>query len=172
MSVGFPGVVVNGVVMTAPNLDGRWKDTGLQERLFRIVGRPVRVINDADMQGYGAIDGVGVEMVITLGTGFGAALYLDGKLLPNLELGHHPFEKNQTYEERLGQAALDQLGEPHWNRRLVRATRMLRKIFNFRKLYIGGGNSRVIHARLPDDVAIVRNAVAFLGGARMWEFQG
>ncbi|MBI5531478.1 MAG: ROK family protein [Deltaproteobacteria bacterium] len=169
VTVGFPGVVNHGVVATAPNLDGRWKGVHLEERLGAIAGVPLRVINDADMQGFGAIEGKGVEMVITLGTGVGAALFLDGKLLPNLELGHHPFEKNETYEERLGQKALDQLGVRHWNRRIDRATKLLRKIFNFRKLYLGGGNSRCIDTKLPSDVVIVRNAVAFLGGARFWE---
>jgi polyphosphate glucokinase len=169
VSVGFPGVVVEGVIRTAPNLDGRWKGVRLQERLAELAGVPLRVINDADMQGYGAIEGKGVEMVLTLGTGVGAALFLDGRLLPNLELGHHPFEKDESYEQRLGQRALDRLGARHWNRRIERATRLLRKIFNFRRLYLGGGNSRIIDTELPEDVVIVRNAVAFVGGAHMWK---
>jgi polyphosphate glucokinase len=169
VSVGFPGVVVDGIVKTAPNLDGRWKGVHLQDRLATLAGAPTRVINDADMQGFGAIEGRGVELVVTLGTGVGAALFLDGRLVPNLELGHHPFEKDQTYEQRLGQAALDELGVRHWNRRVERATRLLRRIFNFRRVYLGGGNSRCVGADLPSDVVIVQNSVAFLGGVRLWE---
>jgi len=58
-------------------------------------------MNDADLQGYGVIAGQGVELALTLGTGLGAGLYVDGRLVPNLELGHHPWKKEKTYEERL-----------------------------------------------------------------------
>ncbi|MCU0694311.1 MAG: ROK family protein, partial [Polyangiaceae bacterium] len=163
VSVGFPGVVDNGIVRTAPNLDGKWGDFALQKHVQRLACTPTRVINDADMQGYGAIEGNGVEMVITLGTGMGSALFLDGRLLPNLELGHHPFERAMTYEQRLGQAALDKIGRPMWNRRAERAIILLRKIFNFRCLYIGGGNARCLSLQLPADVRIVKNAIAFVG---------
>jgi len=169
ITVGFPGVVVQGVVMTAPNLDGRWKGVHIQQQLAERTGVPVRVINDADMQGYGAIAGKGFEMIITLGTGMGAAMFLNGQLVPNLELGHHPFEKLKTYEERLGQAALDQVGRAQWNRRLARAVTLLQRIFNFDTLYIGGGNARCIKVELPENVVIVRNDIAFRGGARLWE---
>lgn len=168
VAVGFPGVVVDGVVKTAPNLDGDWTNIDLQSRLAEIGDVPVRVINDADLQGLGAIEGKGVEMVITLGTGMGSALYIDGLSIPNLELGHHPFEKGKTYEERLGQAALDKAGRAKWNNRTARAVDILRRIFNFRKLYIGGGNARILTIELPDDVVVVRNAVAFVGGLKIW----
>lgn len=169
VTVGFPGLVVGGVVKTAPNLDGRWKGVRLQDRLAEAMGVPLRVINDADMQGFGAIEGKGVEMVLTLGTGVGSALFVDGHLLPNLEFGHHPFEHDETYEQRLGQKALDKIGPQHWNRRMERAIKLLRAIFNFRKLYLGGGNSRIVNLELPEDVVVVKNAIAFVGGARMWQ---
>lgn len=169
VTVGFPGVVVGGVVGTAPNLDGRWKGVRLQDRLVEAAGIPLRVINDADMQGFGAIEGKGVEMVLTLGTGVGSSLFVEGRLVPNLEFGHHPFEHDETYEERLGQTALNEIGPRHWNRRMVRAIKLLRRIFNFRKLYLGGGNSRIIDFQLPADVVVVKNSIAFAGGAKMWE---
>jgi len=169
VSIGFPGVVVDGVAQTAPNLDGSWAGVEVQKTVEKIAGTPARVINDADMQGFGAIEGSGVEMVITLGTGMGAALYVDGRALPNLELGHHPFEKDKTYEQRLGQAALDKVGKTRWNHRIARAIVLLRRIFNFRKLYVGGGNARRIKQALPGDVVIVKNAIAFVGGVMLWD---
>lgn len=99
VSVGFPGVVRGGVTQTAVNLDPDWIGFDLATALSKRLNKPVRVINDADMQGLGAIAGKGVELVITLGTGFGSALFVDGKLVPNLEMGHHPFRKGETYEE-------------------------------------------------------------------------
>lgn len=93
VSVGFPGVVVRGVVRTAPNLDDKaWPNLKLQDKIAQYTQKPTRVINDADLQGDGAIAGRGVALVLTLGTGLGSALYIDGLLVPNLELGHHPFQ--------------------------------------------------------------------------------
>ncbi len=169
VAVGFPGVVVDGVTKTAPNLDGNWSNVELQAQVERVAGKPVRVINDADMHGFGAIEGRGVEMVITLGTGMGAALYVDGRLLPNLELGHHPFEKGMTYEERLGQAALDKVGKATWNRRADRAFALMRRIFNFRVLYVGGGNARKLRRKQPEGIVLVPNSIAFAGGVKLWD---
>ena len=92
VSVGFPGVIVGGSTHTAPNLDKSWKNFELKESLERRLKRPTRVLNDAGVQGFGVIERKGLEMVITLGTGMGCALYIDGKYVPNLELAHHPFE--------------------------------------------------------------------------------
>ena len=97
VAAGFPGVINRGVVKTAVNLDASWLDFDLANTLSQQLAKPVRVANDADIQGYGAISGQGVELVITLGTGFGSALFVDGKLVPNLEMGHHPFRKKDTY---------------------------------------------------------------------------
>src|SRR5690606_415319 len=116
VSVGFPGVVTRGIVRTAPNLDtAAWRGFPLERALLEIVGCPVRALNDADLQGYGVIAGRGVELVLTLGTGMGAALFTDGHLVPNLELGHHPFEKGHSYEERVSDAELKRIGKPRWN---------------------------------------------------------
>src|SRR4029079_17099043 len=114
VSVGFPGVVVGGATRTAPNLDPGWKNFELRESLEARLKRPVRVLNDAGVQGFGVIDGKGVEMVLTLGTGMGCALYIDGKYVPNLELAHHPFRGKKTYEEYVGGAALEEVGKKKW----------------------------------------------------------
>lgn len=169
VSVGFPGVVRNGVTVTAPNLDQTWQGYRLAAALTRLLRKPVRVANDADVQGFGAIAGRGVEVVMTLGTGMGSALFVDGRLVPNLELAHHPFRKGMTYEEQLGNAALKKAGKDKWNSRLGRAVQALDALFNYDVLYIGGGNSKHIAIPLPANVKIVPNVAGLLGGIALWK---
>lgn len=168
VSVGFPGVVRQGVTETAVNLHPDWIGFDLANTLSRQLDKPVRVANDADLQGLGAVSGAGVEMVITLGTGIGAALFLNGKLVPNLELGHHPFRKGETYEEQLGRAALDAIGKKRWNRRLEKAIDLLERIYNYDCLYLGGGNTKKIDFVLPPNVKITPNVTGLLGGITLW----
>ena len=82
IAVGFPGVVRNGVTRVAPNLAKEWKGYDFAQALEDKFSKPVRVLNDADMHGFGAISGKGVELVLTLGTGAGTALFVDGTLVP------------------------------------------------------------------------------------------
>lgn len=168
VSVGFPGVVCRGVIFTAPNLDGKWHRFHLADALSKKLGEPVRVANDADVQGWGVIAGDGVELVITLGTGFGSALFLDGKLVPNLEIAHHPFDKGRTYEEKLGDAARKKIGKKKWNKRLIRAIQTLEHALNYDRLYIGGGNAKKIIVKLPSKTKIVENVAGLLGGIALW----
>jgi polyphosphate glucokinase len=169
VSVGFPGVVRNGITETAANLTPEWIGFNLATALSDRLGKPTRVINDADMQGLGAVDGAGVELVITLGTGVGSALFLDGKLVPNLELGHHPFRKGETYEQQLGRAAMDQFGKKRWNERLEKALLVLQKVYNYDTLYLGGGNAKLITAAVSANVKIVPNVAGLLGGIALWK---
>jgi len=169
VSVGFPGVVRKGKIITAPNLgtdvlQGFDLASALEIRL----GKPVRVVNDADMQGYGAIEGKGVEMVITLGTGFGSALFMDGELAPHLEIAHLPFRKGKTYEQRTGDKARRKLGKKDWNREVRKAIAALRVLTHFDKLYIGGGNADKLKIKLDPDVQIVSNEYGVRGGAKLW----
>ena len=169
VSVGFPGVVRNGRVLTAPNLDNKgWKDFDLAGALGRALGKPVRVANDADVQGLAVIAGKGVEMVITLGTGFGTGLYLDGRLAPHLELSHHTFRKGETYDEHLGNAARKRVGNGKWNKRVRKAIRSLRALTSFDHLYIGGGNAKKIDFELDPDVTVVSNDAGIKGGIALW----
>jgi polyphosphate glucokinase len=169
VSVGFPGVVRGGVIRTAVNLgDARLRGFNLARALKKRLGAPVRVCNDADMQGLGAIRGKGVEMVITLGTGFGTSIFENGRLGPHIELAHHPFHHDRTYEDELGDAALKEVGRRTWNRRLRRAIDTLRALTFFDHLYIGGGNSRLVRLKLPSDISIVDNAAGIIGGVRLW----
>lgn len=169
ISIGFPGVVEFGTVKTAPNLDGDWSNAPLAAEVERLTGRPCRVANDADVQGYGSIEGKGVEMVLTLGTGMGSAVFTNGHLSPNLELGHHPFSRKKTYEEMLCQAARKRIGKKKWNKRVERAVNMILPIWNPRRLYLGGGNAEKLTFELPEQVRIVSNDAGILGGIRLWE---
>jgi len=169
VSVGFPGVVRRGIVYTAVNLHETWVEYDLAQVLSSKLGKPVRVANDADIQGMGAISGKGVEMVITLGTGFGTALFVDGHLVPNLEFGHQRFRKGETYEEQLGRAALKKVGEKTWNHRLEKAIEALLHGFNFDRLYLGGGEVKHIRIDLPENVTVVPNVLGLIGGIKLWQ---
>jgi polyphosphate glucokinase len=170
VSVGFPGYVRDGHIVTAPHL-GTESLAGfdLQTELARHWGKPVRVLNDADVQGYGAIRGRGIEMVLTLGTGAGTALFRDGELMPHLELAHHPIRGKKTYDEYVGKAARDRKGRKAWNRRVLRVITVLREVVRFDHLYIGGGNAADLDLPLPPDVTIVPNTDGLTGGIRLWE---
>jgi polyphosphate glucokinase len=169
IAAGFPGVVQKGIIKTAPNMHLSWIGINLQTKLQDMTGYPARVANDADVQGYGDVSGKGVELVITLGTGVGSALFLNGMLVPNLELGHHPFQDNQTYEQLLGKIALKRLGVEKWNSHLKRAIALWDQTFNYDQLYLGGGYAHKINFKLPDSVKISENIEGVLGGVMLWE---
>ncbi|MGH7230406.1 MAG: ROK family protein, partial [Nitrospiraceae bacterium] len=159
VSVGFPGVVRNGVVKDAPNLAPEWKDFNVAKFLSAKFNKPVKVVNDADMQGFGAISGSGVEMVMTLGTGVGSSLFVDGRLVPNVEIG----------KDKLSDAALMKAGRKKWNKRVAKAALKLESIFNYDRLYIGGGNARLVDISiLPANVTIVSNLNGLVGGMALW----
>jgi len=168
VSVGFPGVVIEGVTKAAPNLHKTWRGFDLAGELTRRLGKPVRVLNDAGVQGYGVIEGKGVELVLTLGTGLGAALYLDGRYVPNLELAHHPFGNGKTYEELVGAKALAKIGKKKWNKRVRRVIDQVLPIWNPRKLYLGGGNAKHVKGELPDGVTVTSNLAGLTGGIALW----
>jgi polyphosphate glucokinase len=173
VSVGFPGVVRRGRVITAHNLGtDAWRGFALDGALSAKLGKPVRVLNDADMQGLGAINGEGVEVVVTLGTGLGSSIFEDGRLSAHLELAHHPFRKGETYEEQLGNAALESAGKRRWKKRVALAIRTLRALTTFDHLHIGGGNARHLGSDLPPDVRTVSNDLGMRGGIWLWRERG
>ena len=167
VSVGFPGVIKNGVTYTAVNLHPRWAGFALQKELEKRWREPVRAANDASVQGYGAVKGRGVELVLTLGTGMGSSLFTGGKLCPGLELGHHPW-KRRTYEDYLGRRGLKHYGKKHWNKLLREAIDQTQKLFNWDHLYIGGGNTKKIAFKLPPNVSIISNEDGITGGVALW----
>ncbi|MBL9077397.1 MAG: ROK family protein [Planctomycetes bacterium] len=169
IGVGFPGMVRDGVVRTAPNLghDG-WHGFALAAALQQALGRPTRVANDADVQGLAVIRGQGLEMVVTLGTGFGTGLYEHGRLCPHLEISHQPFRKGETYDQQLGDAARRRVGNRKWQKRVLRAIDNLRTLVGFDRLYVGGGNARRLDGELPADVARVDNSAGLLGAVHLF----
>ncbi|MGD0678402.1 MAG: ROK family protein [Polyangiaceae bacterium] len=169
VSVGFPGVVSNGITRTAPNLDPSWQGINLARRIERVLGRPARVVNDAGVQGFGTIRGQGLEMVLTLGTGLGCALFYRGTYIPNLELAHHPFRKGLTYEDYLGDAALRRDGKRKWNGHLTRALVQIQATWNPDRIYVGGGNARLVTGPLPANARITSNIAGLLGGIALWQ---
>lgn len=169
IAVGFPGMVRDNIVRTGPLLDhAAWRGYPLAEQLGKALGKPCRLGNDADVQGFAVIEGKGLEMVITLGTGYGSSLYEHGRLCPHLELAHAPFRKGETYNEQVGEAARKRVGDHKWQKRVLKAIGNMRTLVQFDKLYIGGGNSRRLTVPLPEDVRVVDNDAGIRGGAWLW----
>lgn len=169
ISVGFPGYVRDGVVKTAPNLaNDAWRDFDFAKKLEEVLGHPARIVNDADMQGLGVVKGKGLELVITLGTGFGTALLYNGNLLPHLEFSHQPVGKVKSYDKYIGEVAIEKEGLKKWNRRMKKVFGVLKTVFNYDYLYVGGGNSDKLTFKLDKNMKIVSNADGIKGGARLW----
>jgi len=169
ISVGFPGVVAKGNVVTAPHFGNRvWRNYPLADTLADHLGKPVRLLNDAEVQGYGVVVGRGLELVLTLGTGAGTALFRDGELMPHMELAQHPIRGKKTYNDYVGDKALEKKGKRKWNRRVRRVIKTLHRLLNYDALFIGGGNSNAIKIP-PDGVFIVDNSAGITGGVRLWD---
>lgn len=172
ISVGFPGVVKEGTVSTAPNLSTEtWRGFRLIETLAKSFGVPVRILNDAAVQGLGVVEGPGLECVLTLGTGVGCALFRNRRLLLHLELGQHRARKGKTYDQYIGQTALAEIGPERWNRRLRKAIGTVLVLTSCDRLYVGGGNARKIAFELSAQVRAVSNTAGITGGVRLWEPQ-
>lgn len=159
-SVGFPGIVRKGVLSGAVNLDPAWEHFHLTKALHKLFQKkPVHAANDSDIQGFGAISGKGVELVLTLGTGVGSSLFVDGTLVPNVEVG----------KNRLHKSELKRLGKKLWNNRLVKVIRKLEKMFHYDRLYIGGGNAAQTDiSPFAGNVSIVSNITGLPGGIALW----
>ncbi|MGI4813725.1 MAG: ROK family protein [Janthinobacterium lividum] len=170
ISIGFPGVVRGNDVLTAPHFGTpEWAGFQLASTLAeRLGGMPARLINDAEMQGLAAIEGKGLEFVLTLGTGAGTALFRQGELMPHLELAHHPAHKGKTYNEYIGDAALKKIGPKRWNRRVRKMLEVLDSLLHYDRLIIGGGNGAVLSGDLPPHVSVVSNDAGIEGGAALW----
>ena len=170
VSVGFPGYVRDDKVITAPHFGNDiWHGFDLVKALKTKFGKPVRLLNDADMQGLAAIQGKGLELVVTLGTGVGTGLFRNGELMPHLELAHHPLHRGKDYNEYLGTKALKKIGEEKWNCRVRLAIGVLRDLIHPDKVYIGGGNARKIAFKLDRQIELISNLDGILGGFRLWK---
>lgn len=183
ISVGFPGMVRGGLILSAPHfvtthgpgtkvapdLEAAWRRFNLAGELQARLGKPAKVVNDADLQGAAVIAGVGLEFVVTLGTGLGTAVFHDGLLAPHLELAQHPFRKGETYNQQLGDDARLRIGNKRWNRRVKRAIDTLYGLLMYDHLWIGGGNAAHLKLDLGADATVVDNVAGILGGIRLWD---
>ena len=171
VSIGFPGVVKAGVTHTAPNLDESWSGFDLAGAMQKHTKKPTRALNDAGVQGFGVVKGRGVEMVLTLGTGLGCALFVNGRYVPNLELAHHPLKKGRTYEEHVGNEAYEKVGKKKWNKRVRQVLAQIQPIFNPDTIYLGGGNAKHLKGDLPRNVKVTENVAGLLGGIALWKHE-
>jgi polyphosphate glucokinase len=170
IAIGFPGVVRDGRVITAPHFDAKaWRDYPLAAALARRLGKKARLLNDAEVQGLGIIAGRGLEVVLTLGTGLGSAVFRDGRLAPHLELAQHPIRKHKTYNDYIGNAARRACGTRKWNRRVRKTIAIVEALLHYDLLYLGGGNAANIEGALPDNVRIAINDAGITGGIRLWD---
>jgi polyphosphate glucokinase len=169
VTIGFPGYVKRGVVHTAPNLGSRyWKDFPLEAAMAKALGKPVRLLNDADVQGLAAIRGRGLELVVTLGTGFGTAWFRDGELLPHLEFAHVPVHHGHDFDRWIGEHTRRRIGHHKWAKRVRKTFEILETVFNYDHLYIGGGNANRIDFDLPEHASLVPNEDGMAGAAFAW----
>jgi polyphosphate glucokinase len=186
VSVGFPGVVRGGLVLTAPafvtaaglggdadpDLVHAWTRFDLAGALSTRLGKPCRAANDADVQGAGAVAGVGLELIMTLGTGVGTAVFSDGALALHLELAHHPVVHDETYNNYLGDAAFRNEGKKKWNKRVAKAVDILDRLVVPDAILIGGGNAKHVTIDLGPNVRLISNDAGLLGGIRLWQGTG
>ncbi|MBO9569707.1 MULTISPECIES: ROK family protein [Cellulomonas] len=185
-TVGVPGMIRHGVVVATPHYVTRsgprtavvpellaaWQGCDVRALLAERLGLPTLVLNDAEVHGAGVVSGTGLELVLTLGTGLGSALFDGGRIAPHLELSHAPVRWGTTYDAYVGEHERARLGDALWSRRVRKVVDGFRPVFRWDRLYLGGGNSRRITAstldRLGDDVVVVPNQAGIVGGVRAW----
>lgn len=182
-TVGMPGMIRHGVVINTPHyprmagphtepspeLVQAWRGFEVQNALATVWDRPVKVMNDAEVQGAAVVNGRGLEVMFTLGTGLGNAIFDDGRLTPHLELSHAPVRKGATYDRWIGKKALKKVGPDKWSRRIARMVDDLYDVFWWDHLYIGGGNAKHLTVPLREDATVVPNLAGIIGAVRAWE---
>lgn len=170
VTIGFPGVVKDGKVITAPAYGTKdWKGFALAAAMHKHLGnKPLKLLNDADVQGLAAIGGRGLELVCTLGTGFGTAWFRDGELMPHMDLAHLVVRKKDDFDHFIGDHTRKKIGDRAWNKRLAKLITVLESVFNYDRLHLGGGNSACVTLKLPRNVNLVDNDAGMEGGAFAW----
>ncbi len=181
VGVGFPGAMADGRVLepgnlsrpqgfTSPidaDLERAWIAVDLDGELRRATRATVKVVNDATLAALGCARGYGRELVLTLGTGFGIALVVDGAPVSIRDVGAELFDEGETYDEALGDVACTRDVE-RWNERLGAAVRGFVAEFSPSVVHLGGGNSRRVHAPALNGVSaaiVVTNNDTTLSGA-------
>lgn len=186
VTVGMPGMIRHGVVVATPHyvtkegprsrvvpaLVEAWSHFDMRRAVARALDLPVIVLNDAEVAGAGVIAGTGLEMILTLGTGLGAAVFDGGRLAPHVEVSQGFVRWGMTYDDYLGEHERLRLGDGHWSRRVRRVVDSLRPMYLWDRLYIGGGNGKHItdtqRYRLGENVVLVPNDAGIVGGVRAW----
>ncbi|MFE5325815.1 polyphosphate--glucose phosphotransferase [Embleya sp. NPDC056575] len=184
VGITFPGVVRDGIVRTAANVDKSWIDLDADALFSATLGRPVTMVNDADAAGvaemrFGAGAGQrGTVLMLTFGTGIGSALFVDGRLVPNTELGHLELDGHEA--ERRASAVARETHELSWEKWAARVQDYLRHVemlFSPSLIIIGGGISKkpekflplikiradLVPAKLHNDAGIVGAAMLVTG---------
>lgn len=187
ITIGMPGMIRHGVVVYTPHYSRKsgphtevdfeveelWRNFNLAGFVEGHFKKPTLVMNDAEVHAAGVIHGVGLEVVVTLGTGLGFALFDNGHLAPHLEMSMAPTRGAKTFDLYVGEKARKRIGNPMWSRRVLTMVEQLRPIFHWERLYIGGGNSERIslsvRQRLGSDVYLMPNSTGVAGGSRAWE---
>lgn len=188
ITVGMPGMIRGGEVVFTPHyirgdgphtdvsteLSAKWKGCEIQSLIQERFGKPALVLNDAQVAAAGVVRGEGAELVITLGTGLGCALVVDGALTPHLEISHALAFDNLTYDQLVGQVARDGADPVQWSADVLRAIDSLHAVYHWDQLYIGGGNSFKLTPEVRGQLK--ERGVVFLeyeagasGGARAWD---
>ncbi len=181
VGVTFPAIIQHGVARSAANVDPSWIGTNVETVVHEATGRRVHAVNDADAAGYaeveyGAARGVfGLVLVVTLGTGIGSALIVDGNLVPNTELGHLEIDGRDAESHAADSAReRDGLDWAAWAVRLQRYFSVLEALFSPDLFVVGGGVSKkhrqflpLLSLRTPIVPATLRNAAGIVGAARL-----
>ena len=185
VGVGFPGEFDNGRVIgpgnlarpggvttdVDPVLDRQWRDFALQDALRNATGRDVRVVNDAKLAALGCCEGHGTELVLTLGTGLGLALCVDGQLRKARDVGAEEFEGGSTYDQLLGERSRS-IDESKWLHRLEKAIRSFSEEFGATTVHLAGGNARRVAPSAFSDltcrVVINGNQAPLHGAAKLF----
>ena len=189
-TIGLPGMIRHGVVVKTPHyitargpftrvdpaLEAAWTGFDARAALTERLGVPTLVLNDAEVHGAGVIAGTGLELVLTLGTGLGAAMFDGGRLAPHLEWSQAPVRRGVTYDLFLGDKERRRVGDSLWSRRVRQTITDLRPVFCWDRVYLGGGNARRLRPsqvlKLGPDVVIVPNEAGVAGGVRAWTLAG
>jgi polyphosphate glucokinase len=186
-TVGMPGMIRHGRVVSTPHYitvrgphsevlpeqEAAWRGFDVRAELAAELGMPTVVLNDAEVAAAGAITGQGFEVLFTLGTGLGCAIFDDGRLLPHIEVSRSPVRRGRIYDTYIGDASRRRLGNTAWSKRVRDVLIGLKPMFEWDRLYLGGGNSiKLSQADLEQvggSILVVPNAAGIIGGVKVWD---
>jgi polyphosphate glucokinase len=189
VTVGMPGMIRHGRVVSTPHyvtkrgphtkvdpvLVEDWRNFDARGKVAEALELPTIVLNDAEVAGAGAVTGFGFEVVLTLGTGLGCSIFDDGHLLPHLEVSRAPVRRGRIYDTYIGDAARRRLGHLAWSRRVRDVLIGLRPMFEWDRLFIGGGNGAKLDQKdlliVGGQILVVPNSAGIIGGVKAWDLE-